>query len=134
VPDVVGPGVGVISAKAAGGYISMDGTSMATPHIAGLAACLWSAKLNATADQIQHAIFQSCALTPEGRARGGRGLPNAIRALSILTGQQLAQVPKVSRLSRRKATAVKAHAMKVKRPGRARAKSVPKKSHRKTRS
>ena len=38
VPDLVAPGVDVISARPGGGYQSMDGSSMATPHVAGLAA------------------------------------------------------------------------------------------------
>jgi subtilisin family serine protease len=46
-PDVVAPGVNVLSASAGGGYVSMDGTSMATPHAAGVAA-LWVEKMMST--------------------------------------------------------------------------------------
>jgi subtilisin family serine protease len=43
---VSGPGVGVLSAKPGGGMVAMNGTSMATPHVAGVAA-LWVQKLTA---------------------------------------------------------------------------------------
>lgn len=50
-PDVVAPGVDVLSAARGGGWMTMSGTSMATPHVAGVAA-LWIEKLrrDGTAD------------------------------------------------------------------------------------
>jgi subtilisin len=85
VPDIVAPGVDIISARPKNRYQLMDGTSMATPHISGLAALLWEAKPGANVNQIELAIFKSCqvkkGMDPE---RGNRGMPNAPRALAAL--------------------------------------------------
>jgi len=43
-PDLSGPGVDVISAALGGGLKPLSGTSMATPHVAGVAA-LWAQKI-----------------------------------------------------------------------------------------
>ena len=42
-PDVVAPGVSVRSSIRGGGYSTLSGTSMASPHAAGTVALLWSA-------------------------------------------------------------------------------------------
>jgi subtilisin len=82
----------VISCVPGGGYHLSDGTSMATPHIAGLAALLWQAKPAASAREIERAILKSCKLEPQMRfERANRGFPSAIRAYEQLTGQSLPQ-------------------------------------------
>ena len=97
VPDVAAPGVNVISARPGGGFQAMDGTSMATPHIAGLAALLFEAKPTATIDEVEKAIFNSCKLGKGmSKDRGNRGIPDAARAFKELTGHALGAKPKSS--------------------------------------
>jgi serine protease AprX len=42
-PDVTAPGVGIFSSALGGGYTTLSGTSMAAPHVTGVAALVWSA-------------------------------------------------------------------------------------------
>ena len=85
VPDIVAPGVDIWSAMPGGGYQMMQGTSMATPHVAGLAALLFEAYPDATVTQMERAIFSAAARNghmPETRA--GRGMPDGVRAFDAL--------------------------------------------------
>ena len=85
VPDLVTPGVDIVSANAGGGFRADSGTSMAAPHASGLAALLWEACPQATVDQVESAIYASCSRSgtvPENRA--GRGFPDAVKALADL--------------------------------------------------
>jgi subtilisin len=92
-PALVAPGVGVLSCVPGNKYKTMDGSSMATPHVAGLAALLLQARPTATANDLERAIVGSCTL-PAGMpaARGSHGVPDAVRAFEILTGTPLPAV------------------------------------------
>jgi subtilisin family serine protease len=94
-PDVVAPGVQVFSCvppeRTADGtyeYSYMDGTSMATPHAAGVAALLMAAKPQARADQIINAL-KDTAKHPGGTGgrpdnRWGFGMIQPLEALRAL--------------------------------------------------
>lgn len=80
-PDLVAPGVDIVSAGRNGGLTSMSGTSMATLHVAGVAA-LWSERLRAANGQL---FFRDLLVDLPGavqplnasRADVGRGLLRA---------------------------------------------------------
>jgi serine protease len=54
--DISGPGVGVLSTVPGNGYESFDGTSMASPHVAGAAAKIWAARPQCTNKQVREAL------------------------------------------------------------------------------
>src|SRR6185312_12729077 len=62
--DVSAPGVNVISTYKGSTYAYMDGTSMATPHAAGVAALLAARDPSLTAAQIKQAIMDGAEPEP----------------------------------------------------------------------
>lgn len=85
--NISGPGVGVVSAFPGGGLQSLSGTSMATPHIAGVAA-LWAQKLRA-----QNGRVDSDTLMAQLIASGSRA-PLTAGAEAEDVGTGIAQAPR----------------------------------------
>lgn len=89
-PDLAAPGVDVLSAVPGGGWSSLSGTSMASPHIAGAAALLAQRHSGWTVAQIKSALVQTGAnavsdddrvLGPEFHGGGVISLTKADRPL-----------------------------------------------------
>ncbi len=58
-PEIVAPGVNVLSAKNGGGYVQMSGTSMAAPFVTAIAAAMREIHPDWTAEQIRDAVISS---------------------------------------------------------------------------
>ncbi len=97
--DLAAPGVSILSTVPNGGYNTYSGTSMATPHVAGVAALAWSLAPNATLAEVRNAILQGVdrLASLNGRvATGGR--LNAYNTLTLLSPSG-PQAPAIASLS-----------------------------------
>src|SRR5207244_1582202 len=83
-PDVVAPGVQITSSVPGGGAQILDGSSMATPHVAGLAALLFQKKPDATVDQVEAAILSTATPCTGDTQKFGHGLVHGPAALEQL--------------------------------------------------
>lgn len=81
-PELTAPGVEITAAAIGGGYRSMSGTSMATPHVAGAAAILAQRHPDWTGAQLKAALIGSAApaegVTPYQQ---GAGIADLTRVL-----------------------------------------------------
>lgn len=89
-PEVTAPGVRIRSAFLEGKYALLSGTSMASPHTAGVAALVLQANPSLTVDELETVLLESAVpLTnrqfPETPNHGyGWGLINALNAVSMV--------------------------------------------------
>ncbi|RXJ74662.1 alkaline serine protease [Veronia nyctiphanis] len=84
--EIAAPGVGVNSTYINGGYRSLSGTSMATPHVAGVAALIWSYYPECSGEKVRQAM--NATAQDKGAAgrddRFGHGIVQAKDALTEL--------------------------------------------------
>jgi serine protease len=81
--DIGAPGVMIASTYKGSGYVYMDGTSMASPHVAGVAALVWSYQPALTLSEVRTRILSTARPVPSlaGKAVTG-GVVNAHAAMT----------------------------------------------------
>jgi serine protease AprX len=94
-PDLCFPGVDIVAARATGTtmgsplgerYTASSGTSMATPHAAGLAALLLQARMGSSPAQIKAALMQTALDIGVDENSQGAGRARADHALAAIRG------------------------------------------------
>lgn len=101
--EISGPGVGVkstVSDKGGKGfnYASYSGTSMATPHVAGVATLVWSYFPECSNHQIRQALLMSAvdAGTNGCDTKYGHGIVDAMAAYNILNNGNCGNIPEMT--------------------------------------
>jgi subtilisin family serine protease len=93
-PDIVAPGVQVLSAYPNNSYARVDGTSMAGPHVAGVVALMWSANPNLIGDIDRTEQILVETATPFAGSVGGLDLQEAVA--QILGDERAEQIVETS--------------------------------------
>ena len=91
--NVAAPGVDVFSSSLKGKHASESGTSMATPHVAGIAALLAQANPSATGQQLWNLLVRSVKSLPFGVKDVGSGLIQAPLAPETATASIKTSTP-----------------------------------------
>lgn len=80
-PDLAAPGGGITSTLPGGTFGTLSGTSMASPHVAGLAALVLERDSGLKPRTVRKLLERSCEDLPVGPNQAGYGLVNAYGAL-----------------------------------------------------
>jgi serine protease AprX len=86
-PDLAAVGAGTVVGDLAGGATNSYGTSFSAPQIAGVAAILWQAYPNLTAQQVIYVLKKSGHLAAAPDNMLGYGVPNLIKAQEIIKNE-----------------------------------------------
>ncbi|WP_159581863.1 S8 family serine peptidase [Alteromonas sp. KUL106] len=80
--DIAAPGTAILSTIPGNGYAAYSGTSMATPHVAGAAALVWSLNPELTPSEMKELLMSTgeTSLWADGRTVSGKRL-NVLNAL-----------------------------------------------------
>ncbi|NVO10675.1 MAG: S8 family serine peptidase [Bacteroidales bacterium] len=84
-PEVVAPGVGIYSSTPNNNYASWDGTSMATPHVAGAAALLLQLNHNYSPEILKSLLVNSARTINSNIWAQGNGCINVLKAALLKT-------------------------------------------------
>ena len=97
--DVAAPGVAITSTDVSGGYSDKSGTSMASPHVAGIAALVKAAAPGFTPDQVEQAIIAGVADlgTPGRDDIYGYGLVSALHSVRAANAMEASLPPSTNR-------------------------------------
>ena len=106
-PTITAPGVGIVAARASTGlitplgapddvslgadavrYTTMSGTSMATPHVAGVVALMLDANPSLTPGQIRDALRATAKAMNAAPHEAGAGYVDALAAVTRIQGTQ----------------------------------------------
>lgn len=69
--DLVAPGGSILSTNNLGGYVTLSGTSMATPMVSGVAALIWQQDPSLTYLQVKERLFANAVKRPDLKVRIG---------------------------------------------------------------
>lgn len=97
--DIMAPGTDILSTVTGeNSYGEKSGTSMAAPHIAGVAAMVWSINNNLTGSQVKQIIMDSATINVEGSNRNMINAAVAVNRAAEQSGQTSVTVDSVGTL------------------------------------